>query len=361
MMPKRAAGLLTLTSTVLAMAGLGACSQGSPTSPAPPSVLAAKGGNGNGNGGSGAGGGGDDGGGPTVTAAHPASAPQGVTVIVRVTGTGFDDGSKVDFLLDGGSTDIQTNSTTFVDAQTLDAEISIGETAAQELYDIQVTTKRKKKGIGTELFRVVGATAELQSCTLQSGACAPGTAPGVYADGNGIYMPDHTVVFQSADGDLVIKPHCGLGRKILLVLPADPAIPPDLNPVSCGEGAGSPKGTGKRQRAFNRFQLIGLFHAQAGDIIGVASPPPDPNLGDSNFYFFSDESTGVMYDVVWQAGLYVESRLDNPAAGTTEWVVTTDHPTIDLAAAAELVSKTADTEHVAYITMPLRVTVRLQQ
>jgi len=95
------------------------------------------------------------GGGPKVTGAEPNFSVPSVTLDVRVIGTGFVDGSEVDFLLAGESTPkIVTNHSTWVDDQTLIVNITISADADIALYDIRVRPPRGKNGIGTELFSV---------------------------------------------------------------------------------------------------------------------------------------------------------------------------------------------------------------
>lgn len=135
---------VVLSAFVLSL--LAGCAGEPPVGPEGIALRAAKGGNGpNG------GGGGD----PTVEAADPSSAPQDTTLEVRVLGSNFEDGSRVDFLLDGKSTTkVTTNSTRFVSGTELVANITIALDAQADLYDIQVTTSRGKKGVGIELFEI---------------------------------------------------------------------------------------------------------------------------------------------------------------------------------------------------------------
>ena len=92
---------------------------------------------------------------PIVEGAVPSEAPQNTTLVVRVLGKNFDDGSKVRFLLNGKPTkNIGTNSTRFVNEGELEANITIALDAATVDYDIEVTTSKKRRGIGTELFNV---------------------------------------------------------------------------------------------------------------------------------------------------------------------------------------------------------------
>ena len=130
------AASFTLVSTILVVG----CQQESPAGPSVTDAKFAKGGGG---------------GGPAVDAADPNSAPQDITLDVRVIGSGFDNGSVVKFLKGGQSTPkIVTNSSTFIDRKNIIANITIAVDAEVALYDIEVTTVRGKKGIGTELFSV---------------------------------------------------------------------------------------------------------------------------------------------------------------------------------------------------------------
>ena len=95
------------------------------------------------------------GGGPTVDAAQPNAAPPDITLDVRVFGSGFDNGSQARWLLSGvAANKIRTNSTNFVSKSELIANITIDFDALELLYDIEVVTRRGKKGVGAELFSV---------------------------------------------------------------------------------------------------------------------------------------------------------------------------------------------------------------
>lgn len=92
---------------------------------------------------------------PAVTSTDPTGGKQGMTLDVQVIGSGFDNGSQADFLLNGQATPkVKTNSTRFVSSKQLVANITISVDAITDLYDVAVTTSRGRKGIGTELFTV---------------------------------------------------------------------------------------------------------------------------------------------------------------------------------------------------------------
>jgi uncharacterized membrane protein len=100
---------------------------------------------------------------PTVTAADPSEAPQDSTLNIRVVGTNYDQGSRVDFVRSGVvDPKVRVNSTTYLSSTELVANVSIAADASPVFYDVMVTRSNGKKGIGTEKFTVVVA-AELLS------------------------------------------------------------------------------------------------------------------------------------------------------------------------------------------------------
>ena len=93
---------------------------------------------------------------PTVTSVDPPEAPQSTTLDVRVLGSNYDQGSRVDFARAGViEPKLHVNSTTYLSATELVANVSIALDAAPVSYDVVVTSSRGKKGIGTERFAVV--------------------------------------------------------------------------------------------------------------------------------------------------------------------------------------------------------------
>jgi hypothetical protein len=117
-----------------------------------------------------------------VKSATPAQAPLDTTLDVQVSGTGFEPGSRADWLL-GGSSDprVRTNSTRFVSSTALVANITISSDAVASKYDIAVTTTSGKKGIGTELFTVLAV--ELLSGPPGASAANDVTGAGMIAGG----------------------------------------------------------------------------------------------------------------------------------------------------------------------------------
>jgi len=94
--------------------------------------------------------------GPVVTSANPAASKRDTTIDVQVIGSGFAAGSRVDFLLNGVvDSKIHTNSTRYVSATELVANITIDATAVVDYRDVAVTTLAGKKGIGTEAFAIL--------------------------------------------------------------------------------------------------------------------------------------------------------------------------------------------------------------
>jgi hypothetical protein len=86
----------------------------------------------------------------------PTSAPQETTLDIRVLGTGYDNGSSARLLLNGKPVStVKTNSTRFVSATELVANVTIALEAPATTYDVEVTTLLgRRKGIGSEMFEV---------------------------------------------------------------------------------------------------------------------------------------------------------------------------------------------------------------
>jgi hypothetical protein len=126
---------------VLALLVLSGCAAETPTAPPLPEPNFAQGG-----------------GGPTVRSADPDTGLRNTTIDVRVIGSGFDNGSKATWAIAGdtafATTRITTNSTHFVKAGELVANITISGDAPLAAYDIIVVTALGKKGIGIEKFTV---------------------------------------------------------------------------------------------------------------------------------------------------------------------------------------------------------------
>lgn len=92
---------------------------------------------------------------PTVTATEPAMAPRDTTLDVKVTGSGFDRGSRVEFAIDGVvEPRLRVNATTYRRSSELTANVTVAVDAPLVSYDVVVTTSRGKKGIGSEMFLV---------------------------------------------------------------------------------------------------------------------------------------------------------------------------------------------------------------
>jgi hypothetical protein len=127
--------------TIVLLVLSSSCSGGDPTAPAASRTTAAltKGGTAS----------------PTVTSTQPAGAPLDTTLDVHVIGTAFDRGSQAALLFGGLATvKVHTNSTKFVSATELIANVTIAFDADTGKYDVQVTASTGRKGIGTELFAV---------------------------------------------------------------------------------------------------------------------------------------------------------------------------------------------------------------
>jgi probable HAF family extracellular repeat protein len=105
------------------------------------------------------------GGGPTVKTTDPDTGFRSTTIDVQVLGSGFDQGSRATWALNGdttfATTNVRTNSTRYVSSKKLIANITIGAGAPLDLYDVVVFTAGGKKGIGLELFAVTYQVTDL--------------------------------------------------------------------------------------------------------------------------------------------------------------------------------------------------------
>jgi probable HAF family extracellular repeat protein len=103
----------------------------------------------------------------TVATADPLGAPRTTTLNVRVLGSGYDDGSRAVWALDGdtslATTKIRTNSTAFVSDTELVANITIEPDAPLAVYDIAIETLTGKKGLGLERFAATDGIVELRA------------------------------------------------------------------------------------------------------------------------------------------------------------------------------------------------------
>jgi hypothetical protein len=96
----------------------------------------------------------------SVTSASPPFGDRGSTVDVHIFGSGFTSGAKATWLLHGVADDhVHTNSTTFVSASELVANITIAGDAAVDFWDVQVSLLSGKNGVGSECFEVTTAEA----------------------------------------------------------------------------------------------------------------------------------------------------------------------------------------------------------
>jgi hypothetical protein len=199
-MPKqRQFPFLGLALAVCALIGLQACADSESPGLTEPSVIAAKT---------------SPTGAPVkVTEAIPSEAPQEVTLDVEVLGRGFDRGSVVRFLLDEEDEEsapgMIVNRSVFVSSKKLIANLTITTDAVIDLHDIEVTTKRGKKGIGSEMFLVKDKNAHVPSelPVIATFDDAPGDR--VTSDGGGAY---DAVILQI--GNLMLDARGDILRKL---------------------------------------------------------------------------------------------------------------------------------------------------
>jgi hypothetical protein len=92
---------------------------------------------------------------PVVSSAEPRLVPPNVTLDLRVFGSGFDEGSRVDVATDGvPSPKVRTDLTRFVRKGEVVATITTAADVPLGPYDIVLTDTKGKQGVGTELIDV---------------------------------------------------------------------------------------------------------------------------------------------------------------------------------------------------------------
>jgi hypothetical protein len=96
--------------------------------------------------------------GPTVTSTNPSYAHRGDTkVTVHVIGTGFAPGATAAWSDGTDTTSVTTESTNYISATEVVAVIDVSAAAPIALYNVSVTNRDGKKGVGAELFAVTTA------------------------------------------------------------------------------------------------------------------------------------------------------------------------------------------------------------
>ena len=128
---------------------------------------------------------------PTVTAAEPDMAPQDTTLNVKVTGSGFDRGSRVEFAINGVvEPKLHVNATAYRKSSELTANVTVAVDAPLLSYDVVVTTSRGKKGIGVEMFLVTESNPTLTWAFPLDGSGLAVRSDGAYPEGGeSFYRP----------------------------------------------------------------------------------------------------------------------------------------------------------------------------
>ncbi len=147
---------------------------------------------------------------PTVAAVDPDSATQDTTLDVLVIGSGFDEGSTAEWLIDEApvpDNKVRTNHTTYVNSKRLIANITIAADADTTAYDVQVTSSGGRKGIGIERFAV---KAKLEPIPVEV-SIRDAADDGLLSDGAGAYSSEI-----DQPGNLFLDARTDTGRKICL-------------------------------------------------------------------------------------------------------------------------------------------------
>lgn len=170
--------------------------------------------------------------GVTVMSARPDSSTRDTTLDVTIAGSGFDNGSNVNFA-QGGVVDprLRVNRTTFKSSSQVVANVTIAANADLAKYDVAVTTTGGKKGIGSELFAVVPSIAYFATTGLAvmnfngtnqtviapwKGAFQGGTQPRWSPDGSKIWVDRWVIDVSFVNG----KPTGSNLHQVPIVFPA---------------------------------------------------------------------------------------------------------------------------------------------
>jgi hypothetical protein len=154
--------------------------------------------------------------GPQVSSVLPSDASRDTTIDIQVNGSGFDKGSIVALQRDGVSdARVRVNSTRYVKASQLVANVTIAADAITDRYDVAVTTAGGKKGIGTEMFEVTADPTILEGGTHAIAVNENGDAVGNGTSNAPCSSPSVPFLW-SASGTTTIlpmAPFCGAAPK----------------------------------------------------------------------------------------------------------------------------------------------------
>jgi hypothetical protein len=154
--------------------------------------------------------GGGSGAAPTVTSATPASAPQDTAIAVTVSGTGFKQGARAQWVHGGDTTQVIVQSTKVTSSTELVAQLLVPSTAPTGSYDIMVTNPDGKKGVGAEKFAVTIGNTEANWLVPIDASALSLRSDGKFSDGTYSTYADgvcsfNSTVFFTGSGDNVIE------------------------------------------------------------------------------------------------------------------------------------------------------------
>jgi len=162
-----------------------------------------------------------------VTAANPASAPQGTFALdVVVSGNGFDPSAKVAYFVSGTTNPggVTVRKVSYRNSKELVTTIDVDDVAVLAYYDIQVTLQSGRKGKGTTLFSVTRKSGSVDSYVAESLGTLPGDQS---SDAWGINSSGH-VVGRSYAGVLNAFYWDGTMRQLLMSAEARATPPADI-------------------------------------------------------------------------------------------------------------------------------------
>lgn len=222
---------------------------------------------------------------PVVSSAEPHLIPPNVTLDLRVFGSGFEDGSRVDVVTGGAPTPkVRTDSTRFVSAGEVVATITTAPDVPLGTYDLVLTGPNGKQGVGTELIDV-DSTSGVQvntSTTSTNGADQPRGGYDVLIDG-------------APSGGHPVSP---TGSKAVTGLSeGEHSVGLGGVPENCAVSGENPR-TVSIPRGAIVYVFVDIICTPPSPLSPPAAPPsPPPTTGD--VLAFQGVSTGGDGDIYW--------------------------------------------------------------
>ena len=264
-----------------------------------------------------------------IAVIDPDTATVDTTVTVRITGSGFTEGSTATWLIDTTeAAGIRTLTTTWKSPSELEARIAISPDAALRNYSVRIRPKKGKQAIAAERFRVVAKPILLPEPGVRSEALGVNDSGVIVGWASADQAPQvavrwapldtgwsHTVLGAGAavainnDGAIVRRHHDDLARhwRSWIHLPSGSVV--DLGPAYVS--GISDNGTLIGFVVDDAFQSTSVVWRQSAAGTWAAPQPipiPQGSRADLTDINAAGDITGVTYDGITSAGVVWKSR-----------------------------------------------------